>query len=189
VAGRTTLRGVGIGIVGLALALAPLSAPSASSHKSKHHKSHHTSHHTTTTTATKKGSNPGSALCKDLRAEQAQSAKLGSTIASALESGNYATAKQEMVSSINAGLKEAEPALAALKSAPGAVQSAMKGLIQFDGKFKDDIESSTSLTTLESSFATLGQSATLRTESTTVTNYITAQCGAITPTTTATTLP
>jgi hypothetical protein len=171
-----------MGIVGLALALAPLSAASASGHKAKHHKKTHT---TTTTAPKKKGSNPNSALCKDLKAEQAQSAKLGSSIASALESGNYASAKQEMVNSINAGLKEAAPALSVLKSAPGSVQTAMKGLIKFDNQFKSAIEGSTSLTTLESSFAQLGQNPSLRTYSTTVTNYITAQCGSITAGTSA----
>jgi hypothetical protein len=176
-----------MGIVGLALALAPLSAASASGHKTKHHKKTH--HPTTTTAPKKKGSNPNSALCKDLKAEQAQSAKLGSSIASALESGNYASAKQEMVTSINAGLKQAAPALTVLKSAPGSVQTAMKGLIKFDNQFKSAIESSTSLTTLESSFAQLGQNPSLRTYSTTVTNYITAQCGSITTGTAAPQLP
>jgi hypothetical protein len=185
VAKYRALQGMGMSLIATALALAPLSAASASSHKSKHHNKSLS----TTTTVPKKGSNPGSTLCKDLRSEQSQSAKLGSTIATALESGNYATAKQEMVSSINAGLKVAAPALGALSSAPRNVQSAMRGLIKFDDQFKSAIESSASLTTLESALSALGQNPTLRTDSTTVTSYITAQCGSITPTTTATSLP
>jgi len=185
VAKHRALQGMGMGVIALALAMAPLSAASASSHKSKHHKKSHS----TTTTTPKQGSNPGSTLCKDLRSEQSQSAKLGSTIASALEAGNYANAKAEMVSSINAGLKVAAPALSALSSAPSSVQSAMRGLIKFDDQFKSAIESSSTLSALESSLSTLGQNPTLRTDSTTVTNYITAQCGSITPTTTATSLP
>jgi hypothetical protein len=177
------MQGIGMVILGLALALAPLSAASA---KAKHHKK---GHGTTTTVAKKKGSNPNSTLCKDLKSEQSQSAKLGSTIASALESGKYATAKQEMVNSINAGLKQASPALAALRSAPGSVKTAMKGLIKFDDQFRSAIESSTSLSTLASSFAALGQNPSLRTYSSTVSNYITAQCGSITTGTAAPQLP
>ena len=179
---RGAIQGIGVGVLGLALALAPLGAASA---KTKHHKKGHT----TTTVAKKKGSNPNSTLCKDLKSEQSQSAKLGSTIASALESGNYASAKQEMVTSINAGLKEASPALAALRSAPGSVKTAMKGLITFDNQFKSAIESSTSLSTLASAFAALGQNPHLRTYSSTVSNYITAQCGSITTGTAAPQLP
>src|SRR5580658_972688 len=163
---RRITQGVGIGIIGLALALAPLTAAGAKS-KPKHHSTKHT---TTTVKSSKgtKGSNPNSALCKDLKAEQSQSEKLGSTIEAAIESGNYNTAKTEMVNSINAGLKDASPALKLLDSAPSAVQSAMKGLISFDGQFKTAIENSTSLTGLESSFASLGENPKLKTESTTV---------------------
>ncbi len=154
--------------IGLAVTLAPLSAASAKT-KAKH---------------STKGANPNSALCKDLRREQSSSNSIGTSIASAIESGNFSTAKKDMLNSINAGVKAASPALSVLRSAPGKVQSAMKGLIQFDGTLKKDIQNATSLTGLESSFTSLGNNAKLRSEATTVTNYITAQCGSLLATTT-----
>jgi hypothetical protein len=193
VAQRRVLQGISVMVVGLALAIAPLTAAGASSKGSKHN-THHSSKKkntkkkkktTTTTSANSKGSNPGSTLCKDLKAEENQSNSLGGTIASALESGNFATAKQEMINAINQGLKEASPALSVLQGAPSSVQNAMKTLISFDGQFKSIIENSTSLTNMESSFETLATNPNIAAAGTTVSAYVTAQCGSLVTTTTA----
>ena len=161
------------GAVGLVLSLAPLSAAAAS-----------TDH-----VSSSKGANPNSALCKNLRAQEAGSAKIGNSIAAAIESGNLATAKKQMLTSINKGLKSAAPALAALRSASGKVQNAMKGLIKFDNTLKKDIQKATSVANLETSFEALGNNAKLRSEAATVSNYITSQCGSLLPTTTTTVAP
>jgi hypothetical protein len=183
---RRVMHGCSIGAVGLALALAPLSAASASSHKPKHHKP---PHHSTTTTKPQKGSNTGSALCKDLRAEQASSSTLGGAIASAIESGNFATTQKDLLAAFNSDLKEASPALTQLKSAPSNVQSAMKGLITFINTFKTDVAKATSVSSLESSFTTLGTNPQLKSESATVAAYVTGQCGSVTTPTTAPAVP
>jgi hypothetical protein len=182
---RRAVHGIGIAVIGLALALLPLSAASASSHKAKHHKTHHS----TTTTKPKKGSNTGSALCKDLRAEEANSAALGGSIAAAIESGNFATTQKDLLAAFNADLKVSAPALAQLKSAPANVQSAMKGLISFISTFKSDVANASSEAAMEQSFETLGTSTQLKTESATVAAYVTGQCGSITTTTTTPAIP
>jgi hypothetical protein len=178
---RRALQGIGIGVVGLALAFAPLSAASASSHKSKHHKS---SHHSTSKKSSK--STPSAATtCKDLKVEQTGSSSIGSAIASAVESGNYATAKAAMLNAFNLDLKNADTALSVLHSAPANVQAALKGLFAAVGTIKTDIENSTSFAGLESSFASLGENPQLKTDGTIVANYFGAKCGTVTPTTTA----
>jgi hypothetical protein len=192
VAQRRVLQGISVVVVGLALAIAPLTAAGASSKGHKHNTNHSSKKKntkkkktTTTTSANSKGSNPGSTLCKDLKAEENQSNSLSGTIASALESGNFATAKQEMINSINQGLKEASPALSALQGAPSSVQNAMKTLISFDGQFKSIVENSTSLTNMESSLETVATNSKIAAAGTTVSAYVTAQCGSLVTTTTA----
>jgi len=177
---RRAMQGFSVVIIGLALAVAPMAAASASSHKAKHHKTTKSSHK-----STKKGSNPGSSLCTSLKTEQSSTSKLGQAVSQAFESGNFTAAKQGMLNALALGLKEEAPAVAALRSAPANVQSAMKGLFKFEGSLKTAIENSTSLTTMESAFTTLGASPQLKANSATVTAYITAQCGSLvtTPTT------
>jgi hypothetical protein len=169
---RTTLRSLGLGSLVVVMSLAPLSAASASAKQTS-----------------SKGANPNSALCRNLKAQQSSSAKIGNSIASALESGNLATAKRNMLKSINAGLRSAAPALAVLRRAPGRVQNAMRGLISFDDTLKKDIQKASSVTKLESAFVSLGNNAKLRSEATTVSNYITSQCGSLLATTTTTVAP
>ena len=131
---RRALQGFLVALTGVALACAPMTVASAKSHKS--HK----------TSTSKTGSNPGSALCTALRTEEGSSSKLGSSVESAIASGNFATAKQAMINVLNEGLKEEGPALNVLKSAPANVQAAMKGLFKFENSFKSAIENATSLT-------------------------------------------
>ena len=114
------LQGIGAVLLAGALATAPLGVAGAKTH---HKPTHHTS-------APKKGANPGSTLCKDLRAEETTAGKIGSSIATALESGNFVSAKQEMVAAINEGLRAAAPALSVLSSAPGNVQERDQGAPQ-----------------------------------------------------------
>jgi hypothetical protein len=171
---RRALQGIGIAVIGLALA-APMATASASPNKAKSPK-----HHTTA----KKGQNPGSALCTSLKSEQSSSTKLGEAVSAAFESGSFARAKKDMVNALNLGLKEVSPALQALHSAPASVQSAMKALFKFEGNLKSAIENASSMTALESSFETLGKNPQLQANSLVVTNYITAQCGSLVTTTT-----
>ena len=169
------VQGCGVAVIAFALAGASLAPASASTGKAKHAK-----HHSTV----KKGQNPNSALCTSLKSEQSNSTKLGQAVSAAFESGDFPTAKKDMIAALNLGLKEVSPALQALHSAPANVQTAMKGLFKFERNLKTDVENASSMTALASSFESLGKSPQLQANSQTVTNYVTQQCGSLITTTT-----
>jgi hypothetical protein len=179
---RRALQGACALAFGLAVSVGSVATASASTHKSNHHKS---SHHSTTTTTPKRvnGANPTSVLCKSLNGETSDSVKIETAFTKAFASKDFAASKKAMLAAVNLGVKEEGPALRAMQSAAANVQTAIKGLFTFDSTLKADIEKSTSITTLEASLTSLGQNTALTADSTTVTNYITTQCGTL-PTTT-----
>jgi hypothetical protein len=124
-------------------------------------------------------------LCRDLKAEESSSATVGTSIASALEKGQFAKAKQQILKSIDQGLKQSSPALRDLRSAPKNVQNALKGLIKFDNSLKSVIKKATSITKMDAAINALA-TPKLSTEASTVGNYIKATCGSIVSTGTAT---
>ena len=186
---RRIVQAFSVTVLGLALACAPMAV--ASAHSKKHHsKSKH--HHTTTTTtktASKGGLNPGSKLCVTLAQAESNSGNLGSAMEKSIEqgmaSGNYATVKSAMLASINASVKDEGAAESALSGAPANVQAAMKGLFTFIGSYETAIQNSTSITQLETSIVSLAQTSKVEADSLTVANYVTAQCGTTTTTTSA----
>jgi hypothetical protein len=157
------------GGLGLTLALAPLTAASAKTHKPKHHS----------------GSNPKAAMCTDVKNEQAGSSSVGSSIEKAIAGGNFAAAKQAMLSAYNADLANVNKALGVLKTAPANVQAAFKNLLSFETTFRNDIQNASSEQALIASFATLGKDTQLVTDGTTIANWYTSVCGG-TPITTTT---
>jgi hypothetical protein len=156
-----------------------MAAASASNHKTKHPKAkHHTSK-----TVSKSGSNPTSTICTDIDSAQSSSGNLGGALEKVITDGglsNFATAKQEMLASINNALKEEGPAENALHSAPANVQAAMKGLFTFEATLKTDISNASTLEQLASSMSTLGQDTAVRADSLTLANYVTSLCGTTT---------
>jgi hypothetical protein len=132
---RRFLQGVSVAVIGLALACAPMAV--ASAHKAKHHKpKHHTSK---TISKSKGGSNPTSSICVAVNSAQASSGNLGSALEKVFTTaatGDFATAKQEMIAAMNSALKEEGPTESALRSAPANVQTAMKGLFTFETNLK-----------------------------------------------------
>jgi hypothetical protein len=153
------VQGLGVGALGLALSVAPaLAAPAAVRGAAELHGSGH--------------------LCRDLKAEQTSSASVGTSIAAALEKGQFAKAKQQILKSIDQGLKLAAPALADLRSAPRNVQSALKALVKFDNSLKSVIRRSTSITKMDAAIQSLA-TPKLTTEASTVANYIKATCGSV----------
>jgi hypothetical protein len=190
---RRIVQSFSVAVLGLALACAPMAV--ASAHSNKHHKSKPKHHHTTTTktTVAKAGLNPGSKLCVEAYAGESNTGGVGSAVEKAMisaeTSGNYNAAKQAMLAAMNASLKDESEAEAALRSAPANVQAAMKSLFGYVQQFETTINNSTSFTQLGTSMQTLIQnSSALQADSTTLTNYLTQQCGPP-PTTTPTTLP
>jgi hypothetical protein len=170
---RSKWIGICSGALGLTLALAPLTAASAKTHKPKHHGS------------TVKGSNPNSAMCLDVKNEQSSTSSTGAAIERAMTSGNFATAKQAMLSAYNADLADVNKALAVIKTAPANVQAAFKALLSYETTFRNDIQNATSEQSLLASFETLGKDTSLVTDGTTIANWYTSVCGGtpITPTT------
>jgi hypothetical protein len=167
---RSRWIGICAGVLGVTLALAPLTAASAKSHKTK-------------------GSAPGSALCKDVKTEQTSSSSTGSALEKAMTSGNFASAKQAMLNAYNADLNNVNKALGVIKSAPPKVQNAFKGLLSDEKQFRNDIQNASSLQGLIASFATLGKDPSLVTDGTTIANWFTSVCGGTPITTTTVSIP
>lgn len=169
---RSTWLGICIGALGLAMTLVPVSAASAKSH----------GHHSSTTV---KGSNPNSAMCKDVKTEQTSSTSVGQGFEKDLASGNFAQAKQSLLSAYNGDLSNVQKALAVIKTAPGNVQSAFKNLLSFVQQIKNDIQNASSLQGLVTSFSSLGKNTQLITDGTTISNWYASVCGGplVTPTT------
>ena len=167
---RSKWVGICSGVLGLTLALAPLTAASAKTHKPKHHST--------------KGSNPKAAMCTDVKNEQAGSSSVGSSIEKAIAGGNFAAAKQAMLNAYNADLANVNKALGVLKSAPPNVQAAFKNLLSFETTFRNDIQNASSEQALIASFATLGKDTQLETDGTTIANWYTSVCGGTLVTTT-----
>jgi len=175
---RRTWQGICIGMMGVALTLAPMTAASAHN-KQKHHSSGST-----------KGSAPNSAMCQKVKTEQTGSSSVGVNIEKAMESGNFAAAKQAMLSAYNTDAANVQKALAVIKTAPSKVQSAFKNLLTFVQQIKTDIQNASSLQGLITSFESLGKNQQLVTDGTTIANWYTGVCGgSLITTTTTTSLP
>jgi hypothetical protein len=170
---RRAVHGWRVAALGLAIALAPLSVASA------------TTHHTTRATHAAAKKSQGS-LCKNLEAEQAGSNKVGSSISAAINSGNLAAAKQQIINAINKGLKAAAPVLNQLNSAPHNVQTAIRGLVKLDQTLISSIKKTTSLSGLEAPFAVLAKNPHLKSYAATVNTYLNGKCGSLLSTTTTT---
>jgi hypothetical protein len=167
---RSRWVGICVGVLGVTLALAPLTAASAKGNKTK-------------------GSAPNSAMCKTVKSEQTGSAAAGSAIEKAMTSGNFAAAKAAMLKSYNTDFNQVQKALAVIKTAPPKVQSAFKDLLSFVKQLRTAIQKSTSVTTLLASFETLGKNPKLQTDSATISNWYTSVCGGTLVTTTTVSIP
>jgi hypothetical protein len=153
---RSRWVGIGAGVLGLTLALAPLTAASAKSTK---------------------GSAPNSAMCKTIKTEQGGSSAAASAIEKAVTSGNFAAAKQAMLNSYNVEFGQVQKALGVVKSAPPKVQAAFKDLLSYVKQFRTAIQNSTSTASLLASFETLGKNPKLETDGTTISNWYVGVCG------------
>jgi hypothetical protein len=171
---RRTWQGVCIGVVGVAMTLAPMSAASAS-HKPRRGHGTHTN-----------GSAPNSAMCKDVKNEQTNSSGLGLSVEKAMQSGNFAAAKQAMLNAYGADAGKVQKALSVIHTAPANVQAAFRNLLTFVQQVKTDIQNASSLQGLIASFDNLGKNTQLVTDGTTIANWYTSVCGGTIVTTTTT---
>ena len=153
---RSRWVGIGAGVLGLTLALVPLTAASAKSTK---------------------GSAPNSAMCKTVKSEQNGSSAASSAIEKAMTSGNYAAAKQALLKSFNVDFNQVQKALGVIHSAPPKVQAAFKDLLSYVKQLRTAISNSTSVTSLLAAFETLAKNPKLETDGTTISNWYTGICG------------
>jgi flagellum-specific peptidoglycan hydrolase FlgJ len=177
---RSKWQGICVGVLGVALTLAPVSMAAASSNKGKHHSNTST-----------KGSAPGSAMCKDVKNEQTGSSTADGSFEKAIESGNFAAAKQAMLNAFAADQTNVQKALSVIKTAPANVQAAFKNLLTFVQQIKTDIQNASNEQDLITSFSSLGKDPKLATDAATISNWYTGVCGGtlVTPTTTSSSLP
>ena len=165
-------QGICVAMIGVALTLAPMSAASAS------HKTHHAGH--------VNGSNPTAAMCRTVKSEQAGTSSVGSSLGKAMSSGNFAAAKQALLSAFNTDQANVQKALAVIHTAPANVQAAFRNLLSYEQQVKSDIQNASSEQGLITSFETLGKNTQLQTDGVTIANWYTSVCGG-TLTTTSTT--
>ena len=165
-------QGICVGMVGVALTLAPMSAASAS------HKKHHSSH--------VRGSNPTAAMCQTVKSEQTGSSSVGSSLGKAMASGNFAAAKQALLSAFNTDQANVQKALVVIHTAPANVQTAFKNLLSYVQKVKSDIQNASSEQDLITSFETLGKNTQLQADGVTIANWYTSVCGGTLATTSTT---
>jgi hypothetical protein len=165
---RSRWVGISAGVLGLTLALAPLTVASA---------------------AKTKGSAPNSAMCKTVKSEQTGSTAAASGIAKAMTSGNFATAKAALLKSYNLDLGQVQKALAVIKTAPPKVQAAFKNLLSYVKQFRNAIQNANSLQAMIASFATLGKNTQLQTDGTTIANWYAGVCGGTLITATTVSIP
>ena len=165
---RSKWGGVCIGVLGVTLALLPLSAASAASRV--------------------KGSAPNSAMCKTVsRGEKLSAASSG--ITKALSSGNFASSKQALLNLYDTDFGQVQKALAAIRKAPPKVQAAFKDLLSYVKQFRTAIQNASSLQALLASFATLGKNPKLETDGATIANWYASVCGGSLVTTTTVSVP
>jgi hypothetical protein len=164
---RRTCQGLGVCLAGAGLALAPLTAAAAS----RHHPSNHTP-----STAT---------VCADVKKEQESSTSVGLAIERALQSGNFGTAKQEMLSAYDTDLGNVQKAYGVIKQSPPNVQAAFKDLLTFVQQIRADIQNANNEQELVTSFESLGKNTGLATDGTTIANWVASKCGTAVTTTTS----
>jgi hypothetical protein len=153
---RAMRVGVCTGVLGIVLALAPLTVASAEKTK---------------------GSAPKSAMCKTVKTEENGSKAAASGIEKAMTSGNFAAAKAALLKAYNLDYSQVRKALTVIKTAPPKVQAAFKNLLSYVKRFKNAIQNAKSLQAMIASFATLGTNTQLQADGTTIANWYTSVCG------------
>lgn len=125
-----------------------------------------------------------SALCKAYKSEQQAAVKTesGSAIEKAIESGNYATVKKDLLASFGGEQKEEQVMIGFLSGAPSNVKAAAQVSVKFANSLKTIISNSNSMAQFEAGITTAEKNKKLQAAEVTLSNYTNKMCGA--PTTT-----
>jgi len=169
-----TLMGIAVLASGLALAACSSGANSASSTTTTTASSGSTTSTSITTTG---GADPTSAFCKDLSAASSTESKLSSDLTTAMNTKNLAKVKTAFGPFITESQSEIQKASAAAPTAPSAVKAAFKTVTDFYTQIKAKVASATNLTTLQTDITNLSNTKAITDAGTTISGYVTAQCG------------
>ena len=161
---RRAVSGIGVLLLGVALAMAPvLASPAAATPKHKVVKL-------------------SGGDCTALNGEQTQSSKLASTLEKAFASGNFATIRSAMLAEFTTEGQDVSKVEALLRSAPANVKAAFATIAKAFTQLKTAIGSATSLTQLEGSLATLGSNTKLEAAGKVLSSYYGSKCPTARPT-------
>jgi hypothetical protein len=169
--------GLGIAVIGAALALAPMAPAWAGVHTSTTHaKTHHKP-------KSSGGSNTGSSFCQLERSVTAdEHSSLVTAATNALLAGNWPLAQKDLITiDKQTGKVEAE-FLAALSSAPANVKAAAAALIRFVPAEEKAVRDSTSVASFEAA-ERAAATPVFVSSSKVLASWYTSQCGSLTPTT------
>lgn len=160
--GERLWAAVGIGALGAACALAPVAPAAAASGGLRH------------STA---GSPSTHAACHDVQKEETGAQTVGLSVERALESGNFASAKQALLTAYGADEGNVSRALHAVRNAPPGVRSAFTYLLGFVGQIHGDIARASSLQELVRSFEKQGRNPRLVADGTVIEHWYESVCG------------
>lgn len=130
--------------------------------------------------ASGKGSNPNSAFCKLEKATLATNSptsKKEQALAKALESGNWKTAKKDLLSLDGQTSKLEQQLISALSSAPARVKSAAQESIKLVPAELNAIKNSTSVAQFDTAEQKVANGAAFQKAESVIEAYDTAQCG------------
>jgi len=156
---------VGVATIGMAMAVIPALSGSASAAVAR--------------TSTVR-SIETSALCKAYKSEEQAAVKTesGSAIEKAIESGNYATVKKDLLASFGGEQKEEQVMLGFLNGAPSKVKAAAQESIKFDNSLKSIISNSNSMAQFEAGITTAEKNKKLQAAEVTLSDFTNKECGA-----------
>jgi putative hemolysin len=176
---------IGIAVVPLGLGVAACSSGSNSASPTTTKAS---SGSTATTAARTGGSNPNSAFCKGLAQQSATETTLSTGLSDAMKTNDLATIKTAFKTFLDATQVGLQKVTSAASSAPANVKAAFKTITDSYAQIKASVAGASSVAQIQSSLTSLTSAPAATSADTTISAYVTGQCGvAATSTSTTTT--
>lgn len=128
----------------------------------------------------KGGSSPHSAFCTNLAVENAAEAKLSKGLDAATKSNNLAIVQKAFGSFLTSTQKELAKVTGSATSAPANVKTAFATVTSFYAQLKSTVAHATSIKQIQSAIAGLTQTPAIAGAGSTISAYVTEQCGSST---------
>ena len=136
---------------------------------------------TTATTAARTGGfNSNSTFCKDLAQESAAETTLSTGLSDAMKTNDLATIKTAFNTFLDATQVELQKVTGAASSAPANVKAAFKTITDFYAQLKTTVAGASSVAQIQSALTSLTSNAAATSADTTISAYVTGQCGTTT---------